>query len=211
MKDLRDNTHDVLVFLTICVVAGALILMVGCGVHDKELAADGAFGGACFANGTCDSGLICSDDFCVGPPDARTGLHGGPDATIDASTYPCDPVDDVYEPNGTFETAYHVLPGSGIEHAAVCPATDVDYYLIQLSVQETFVARLVYDDPSHGGVALQLKLYGADHVLINSGALTGLDTLSVSIANAAAGMYYARVDSGGVGEDNYSFFVSGTP
>ena len=54
----------------VCLV---VLLLAGCGTPD------GSERGACYGNGTCDTGLTCLSDLCV-----RSGDAGSPDAGLDA-------------------------------------------------------------------------------------------------------------------------------
>jgi hypothetical protein len=67
------NKDKVVIFLSIAIT---VITFFGCS-NDKK-AAMGAEGGACYGNKTCDEGLTCEDDVCIGPEEGKTGEKNGP-------------------------------------------------------------------------------------------------------------------------------------
>lgn len=212
IDDIEENTT--VRFITV-IISAMLCLLTGCSVNDKKLAPDGQLGGACFANGTCDSGFSCEQDYCVEGPDGGSGV-----VPQDAFVYQCND-DSMFEPNDTFATSMLLakLGTTGTSESfkqvfskmAICPATDQDYFTIQVisSVTQLDVS-VTYDSPMHGGAPLFLNLYDPAGSLIGTGATSGQDKLDVTVANPT-GSYVFLVNSDDVGEDNYSVTVSVTP
>jgi hypothetical protein len=188
-----------------------IVLFAACSIHDKTFA-DGAFGGACFPNGTCDTGLTCEENYCVAPPDAgHVGVHD-PDAssTVDAG-YACAD-DSAYEINDDFLHAYQTGVDTQTNEKvfpslAICPPTDLDYYLIRISNNPGAVLNVYVTYDASGG-PLQLELYNQSHEVLVNGAASSPNTVHTALVDVTVGSYYAFVHSDGVHENNYSMTIS---
>lgn len=72
----------------VVVACVATAVVVACTGEDVEHADAGAEGGACFANGTCNAGLVCTGGRCLvgdGGVSDDAGNGGGSDATVDSA------------------------------------------------------------------------------------------------------------------------------
>jgi len=99
-------------------------LCAGCG----DAIDDGAVGGHCFPNETCNAGLTCTNNICV-PIDAAA-----PDAPIDAMCV------DMFEPNDTVMSATDtgIMGTMGTNTrtlaAVICPNGDKDNFKVTITV-----------------------------------------------------------------------------
>jgi hypothetical protein len=60
VKGKPDTIHEMKVGVMV-----SILLLLGCGAPDEGSNAAGSEGGACYRNGTCDSGLTCASQLCV--------------------------------------------------------------------------------------------------------------------------------------------------
>jgi hypothetical protein len=196
-----------------------IVLATACGGGNKQ----GEIGGHCYPNGTCNVTLACAGGICIAAPiDAavpRDAPHDAPgDAAVDAP-YACN-VEGAVTGNQSITTAYQTpvaIQRKNVTYAtlAICPATEKDYFRVDLTGTQNIEALVTYDDPAHGGVALQMAIVnGADVALVNATPVMAMPfTIRAFAANLpmASSPFYVQVHSNGVGEDNYSLTINVTP
>jgi len=99
----------------------------------------GDLGGQCYANGTCNAGLMCDGMMCVDGPDGGVpgdGKKPTPDAPVDALICPHDQ----YEPNNFNLQATMLSIGANQQinvQASICPDDDQDWFVVTMPNNNT--------------------------------------------------------------------------
>jgi hypothetical protein len=135
-------------------------MVAACGAGDEsngpdnstEMVADGAEGGACYGNNTCDEGLVCASKHCVKLDDMGTGGEpatggaGGEPATGDGGSLPTATGGGGGDPASTGGAAGTPGSGGAPGDEPVCTTVDVTNAAAGEKTNAAFCFGLAFDD-----------------------------------------------------------------
>jgi hypothetical protein len=193
------------------------LVAIGC----QRSAPQGEIGGHCYPNGTCNVTLACVGGICVAEPiDARVQRDTPPtDAPVDAAFACAD--DSAFEPNNTISTAYQTpvaINRKNVSYAslAICPATDKDFYRVDLTATQNIEAIVTYQDPTKPGagpLTMSIDNSSSVHLVDATPVVAMPNTIRAYAANLpmSSSPYYIEIESNGLVENNYQLDINVTP
>jgi hypothetical protein len=191
--------------------------LAACSPYSPELGGEPFFCGS--GAPQCPDGYTCKMDA-MGKMVCVSTAAGGVDG---ASGFQCADDSMVEGPNrdDTIATAFSTpvalqMKMVTYDGLAICPASDKDYFRVDLTAMQNIEATLVYDDPSKPGAgALKMSIYnGMGASVVNATAVMGVpNTIRADAAMlpVASGPYYIEVEGDGTTENNYKLTIVVSP
>lgn len=182
-----------------------LFLLAGC-PYKPDLSAEPFLCNT--AEPACPKGYNCQADeegtmVCV-----QNGLNAIPDAL------PVNCANDMsMEPNDTMDTAYATpleVPLVHIDYSglSICPGTDVDTYMIDVSASGHSIDMKMTYEP---GFALVGALFDLNNTKVADSGSSGDNVVTLHYATTNSGSYYLQISSPTGHENNYKLSISTTP
>jgi hypothetical protein len=186
--------------LSLCSIAGTLLLAPGCNPYDPQLPQ------VPFLCGTDDP--RCPEGFePVNVSATRCECHEegtGPTELPDAGPLDCND-DSSFEPNEDVLEATPTAIGAStstiFNDMAICPGSDQDVFRMMINTANTTIDVQLDFDPDYG--VLALEILNPQSAVVGSGTSVGEGQLRATAVASVPGTYYTRVKSATMETNNY--------
>lgn len=174
--------------------ATMLVAGQGCTPFDPEIP-NGSF--RCGPDNACPSGHTCVSGQCASA--------GGGDRPDGGTNSGCQSEGAPLEPNDTLANAFvtpvaRTMNTFELADVAVCPASDIDMYKVDVAVNNTNLVVEVTFSPS--GPALSMEVQTSNGTVITRGQVIE-GGLRATVPNLAQGFYYVSVSASGPTGNGY--------
>ena len=186
--------------LTPLVIASLSLGLGACSPFSPELPEESFL---CGADDACPAGFECVE---VSASRRVCQADGSSPSTPDAGTGPCQNEGSPLEPNETIAMAFatpvaRTMASFALSDIAICPATDVDTYQIDIPANNT---NLTVDINFDAGISvLTLDILSTTGARVAMGGTVTAGNVRATVSNLAQGFYYAQVKAPVDGENEY--------